>query len=172
MKKVLIVSASVLIFTFGGITASASEGQDVTGQVQEYMDEIKDMIGDMDESTINEAFTFLKEKAAEGGLKNEEDIQKAVEEGKEKLGVEVEDKYIKEMLEIVNTLEDMGFDSEKLIAKAENMYQEYGADFVDHSQELVVEAVKDSVGTIIKNAVLEFFRMLGQSIKDFFVNLF
>ncbi len=172
MKKTLIVSAAVITFTFGGITASAAEGQDITGLMEEYQEKIKDMISDMDESDINEAFSFLKEKAAEGGSLTEADMQQAIEEGKEKLGVEIDDQYIEEMLGLVNSLEEMGFDSQELIEKAESMYQEYGADFVDHSQELVVEAVKDSIGTIIKNAIMEFFRMLGESVKNFFTNLF
>ena len=178
MKKRMALLAVIFTLGFSEMTAWAATGQgtgesqDVTELVQEYQEKIKDMIGDMDENEVNQAFTFLKEKAADGGLKTEEDVKNAVQEGKEKFGIEVEDKYVEEMLELVNTLEDMGFNSEAFIGKAETMYQEYGADFVDHTQEIVVEAVKDSIGTIIKNAIMDFFNTLGESIKNFFANLF
>jgi uncharacterized protein YpuA (DUF1002 family) len=179
MKKVLygftaaVVSLSIMAFSEITVYASEEEEQqDITEVVEEYQDKIKAIIGEMDESAIEEAFSFLKEKAEDGALQTEEGIREAVEEGKEKFGVEVEEQYIEEMLDLVNELEEIGFDSEKLISNAESMYQEYGVDFVNHAQELVTETVKDSIGTIIINAIAAFFRIIGEVIADFFTDLF
>ncbi len=154
-----------------GIVSYAGE-LDPNELIQEYQDVLGNILEDADESTIEEAFSFLKEKIAEDGLDTEEEIKNAIEEGKEEFGIEIEDQYIEDLLGLMNQLEDMGFDSEEIINDAEEMYQEYGADMVDHVQELVTDTVKDSIGTIIKNVVAEFFRMLGESIKNFFTNLF
>ncbi len=171
MKKLVMIP--ILSFCLlGFVITSQAEELDPAELIQEYQDVLGDILENADESTINEAFSFLKEKAAEDGLNTEDEIKSAIEEGKEKLGIEIEDQYIEDMLGLVNQLEDMGFDSEEILNNAEGMYQEYGSDMVNHVQELVTDAVKDSIGTIIKNIFVEFFRMLGESIKNFFTNLF
>lgn len=171
MKKIAVIAIVFLCLSESGIISRAEE-QDLTGLLREYQDAFGELLENTDETTIEEAFSFLKEKAADGGLQTEEGIENAIEEGKEKFGIEIDDRYIEEMLGVVEQLEDLGFDSETILDKAEGMYQEYGSDMADHTQELVADAVKDSIGTIIINAIVEFFRMLGESIKSFFTNLF
>ena len=52
--------------------------------------------------------------------------------------------------------------------KAEHLYQQYGADFADHIDELLADAVKNAAS----NAMNSFWDNLKNSIKDFFSNLF
>lgn len=173
MKKLMALMMMILVLGGSPVAVQAAEGtEDITGLVRQYQDNLKELLNGMDESTVEEAFSFIKDKAAEGNLSSDAGLAEAIQESKEKFGVEIREKDVEEVLEVVNTLEEMGFDSEKIIAKAEAMYEEYGADFVDHAEEIVVDAVKDSLGTIIKKAIVEFFRMLGESIKKFFMDLF
>ena len=68
----------------------------------------------------------------------------------------------------MDKLEDLGFDSEKIVDKAEEVYDQYGSDFAEHTDEVVTDAVTNAVG----NAFTRFCKSVGNAIKDFFVNLF
>jgi uncharacterized protein YpuA (DUF1002 family) len=154
------------------ITSYANSG--ATDFLADYQEQFKELFSGVDEDTISDVFDFLQEKIAEGSLKSESGIEDAIKEGKEKLGIdgELSEEYIKSMIELATTLENMGFNSEKIIEKAREMYEEYGIDFIDHTEELIYEAVKASIGNIIKNAIIEFFRMIGVYIKELVSNLF
>lgn len=174
-----IVPVLLLVFSFGigqyGSIPSYAN-YDATEFLAGYQEKFKELFSEMDEETISEAFDFLQEKIAEGSLESETGIEDAIKEGKEKFkvefGEELSEQQIKSMIELATTLEDMGFNSEKIVEKAKEMYEKYGIDFIDHTEELIFEAVKSSIGTIIKNAVAEFFRMLGRFFKDLITNLF
>jgi arsenate reductase-like glutaredoxin family protein len=154
----------------GKIAAFANSG--VTDFLGEYQQQFKELFSSIDESTISEAFEFLQEKVADGSLETEAGIENAITEGKQKfdigVGKEIDEQHIKSMIELVTTLEEMGFDSEKMVEKAKSMYEKYGVDFVDHTEELVFEAVKDSIGSAIRNAFTAFFRMIGDFFRDLF----
>ena len=55
-----------------------------------------------------------------------------------------------------------------MIEKTESLYQEYGADFVDHVDEVVTGAVKNAASS----AVSSFFGNLKKSVSSFFSSLF
>ncbi|MDR2889572.1 MAG: DUF1002 domain-containing protein [Lachnospiraceae bacterium] len=146
--------------------------EDITGLIQDYQGTIDELVGNMDESTVSEAFSFLEEKVADGSFESEEGLREAIAEGQERFGFEISEEQARDVLGMVTALEDMGFDSESIINNIESMYNEYGSDITEHTEEIVVEAVKESAGTIIKNAILDFFAMIGEAVKNFFENLF
>ena len=65
-------------------------------------------------------------------------------------------------------LEDMGFSAEYVVEKAGSLYEEYGTDFVEHTDELVKGAVKNAAS----NTINSFWKNLKSSVKNFFTNLF
>ena len=74
-------------------------------------------------------------------------------------------------------LEKMGFSAETVIDKAQKLYEDYGADFVDHVDELVKDAVKDaaqnaaeSILQNVKNSAKAFFSRISNSFKKSFHN--
>ena len=71
------------------------------------------------------------------------------------------------MVEAMQKLEDMGFSADYVLDKAEKLYDKYGADFVDHTNEIIRGAVENAV----KNAAESFFSNLWQSTKNFFGGL-
>lgn len=152
----------------GKIAAHANSS--VTDFLTGYQKQFKELFSDVDESTISEAFSFLQEKAADGSLKSEAGIEDAINEGKEKFdvgaGKEIGEQHLKSMIELATTLEEMGFDSEKIVEKAKSMYDKYGIDFIDHAEELVFEAVKNSARNAIRDAFNAFFRMIGDFFRD------
>ena len=106
--------------------------------------------------------------AASKEADTEEKILEIIEEGKEKLGIELSKEDARKLVDVMEMLEDVGFSAEYVIEKAEELYREYGEEFIDH----VDEAVTDTVKNAAANAISVFFENLKNSIKNFFENLF
>lgn len=159
----------VLLLAFG-MNVHASEdsdgaADDVIGQVKQ---ELTSIFENVDKETAEEVFSFLKEKISEGSLSSEEGLLNAISEGKEEFGVEIAREDARKLVDTMNKLEGMGFSAEYVLDKTESLYQEYGADFVDHVDEIVTGAVKNAAS----NAVGSFFGNLKESVKSFFASLF
>lgn len=170
MKRKIIIAILITFLTAGMIPAGAyasetSENQGVLDQIKQQLSGIFD---DMDQETADQVFDFLKGQAADGNLSSGEGIQKAINEGQEKFGVTIGEADAKALVNTMEKLEDMGFSAEYVVEKAESLYEDYGADFVDHADELIKGAVKNAAS----NAVNSFWQNLKNSIKNFFANLF
>lgn len=170
MKRKIIIAVLFVFLTAGMIPAGAyasgtSEDQGVLDQIKQ---QLSGVFEDMDQETADEVFDFLKDQAADGNLSSGEGIQKAIDEGQKKFGVTIEEADAKALVNTMEKLENMGFSAEYVVEKAGSLYEEYGADFVDHADELVKGAVKNAAS----NAASNFWQNLKNSIKNFFKNLF
>ncbi|MDO4463385.1 MAG: DUF1002 domain-containing protein [Bacillota bacterium] len=148
-----------------GKTAETQDASDLIGQIKQQLEAAFEHV---DEETIGEVISFVKEKVQEGKLDSPEEIQSAIEEGEEKFQVEINEEAAQKLVQTMEKLEQMGFSAEYIIEKAEGLYKEYGADFVDHVDEVVTGAVKNAAENVINN----FFEGFKNSIKSFFQNLF
>ncbi|MDD6491656.1 MAG: hypothetical protein PUG54_05425 [Firmicutes bacterium] len=101
-------------------------------------------------------------------LSKEEQLEEIIEEGKEKLGMELSKEDAQKLVDAMEQLENVGFSTDYVIEKAEELYRQYGEKFIDH----VDEAVTDAVQGAASNAIETFFENLKNSIKRFFENLF
>lgn len=173
MWKKLVITAAMcfMVFQMTGLCVWASPS-DVKENAQSVMEQIKqeleEALDSVDEETVKEIFSFLKDKVKEGELTSSEDILKAVEEGEEKFGVKMDEADAKKLVETMEKLENMGFSMEYVIEKADALYDSYGADFVEHMDELVTGAVKNAAASVANS----FFQGLKKSVKSFFQNLF
>ena len=173
MKKRILALGLAVMLAFSGMTAYASEdgvkdSVDISGMLDEVKDKISGALEKVDEGTAREMFSFVKEKISGGALKTEEGLEQAIEEGESKFGVTIDKADAKRVVDTMEKLEDMGFSGEYVIEKAQSLYEEYGADFVEHADEVISGAVKNAVST----AVNSFFKNLWESAKGFFDNLF
>lgn len=171
-KKIYVIIAGMLMLLLGAgrsVYASGNDSDeaagDVIGQVKK---ELTAIFENVDQETAGEVFSFLKEKISDGNLGSEEGLLNAIREGEEQFGVEISREDAKKLVETMNKLEDMGFSAEYVLDKTESLYQEYGAGFVEHIDEVVTGAVKNAAS----NAVGNFFDNLKESVKSFFANLF
>lgn len=149
----------------GGAEPAASNASDILNQVKQQLSAV---LENVDQETAQEVFSFLKEEIQEGNLSSEEGLSSAVEEGKEKFGVEISREDARKLVDAMEKLEDMGFSAEYVLDGAENLYTEYGAGFVEHVDELVADAVKNAA----ENAVNGFWDNLKNSLENFFGGLF
>lgn len=141
---------------------------DITEMLGETGNKLKAAFSEIDSETAMELFDFVQEKLSDGSLETKEGLSGALEEGKEKFGITIDEEAAGKVVETMEKLEDMGFSGEYVVEKAKGLYEEYGADFVDHANEVVKGAVEQAV----KDAVTTFFQNLWEAIKNFFQNLF
>ena len=173
MKGRILVFLAVLIMAFAAVSMpvlanGSSSEEDTTDLIEQVKEQLGEIFENVDQETALNTFEFLKEKIAEGDLTTEEGLSNAIEEGKEKFGVEISRQDARKLVDIMEKLEDMGFSAEYVLDKTENLYQEYGTEFVDHVDEVVTGAVKNAVS----GAISSFFDNLANSVKAFFTGLF
>lgn len=173
MKKKLLaflmVVAAVFLLMPASVRAagdfSESDTADIISQVKQ---QLSAAFENLDQETAREIFSFLKEKIQEADYGTEEGLSGIIQEGKDKFGVEVSREEARKLVEAMEKLEAMGFSAEYMVDKTQSLYEEYGADFVDHVDEVVTGAVKNAAS----NAVNSFFGNLKKSVRNFFSNLF
>lgn len=171
-KRILVMILGCALLMNTGLPVQAAENVSAETEAVEVLEQIKgqlsDAFEDMDTETAEEIFSFVKEKIGEGALTSEESLQDAIAEGEEKFGVDVDPEAARQVVDTMEKLEEMGFSSEVIVEKAESLYQQYGADFVEHADEVVKEAVKSAV----KKAAGSFWGSIKSAVSDFFKNLF
>ena len=169
MKKKMVISvvwlflAAVLVC----MPVHASE-KDAAGILEQIKQQLSEAFDSMDEDTAVEVFAFLKSQVSEGNLASDEGVEKAITEGEKKFGVELDEADARALVDTMEKLEDMGFSAEDVVEKAESLYGEYGAEFVDHADELV----KGAVANAAQNALNSFWDNIKSSVKGFFDGLF
>lgn len=172
MKKWLIIM--VLLLMVGiflpaqKVQASEKPAVDLEEMLQDVKEQLKDSLEKIDTEKAEEIFDFVKEKVADGSLKTEKGLENAIREGEEKFGMTVDKGTARQVVDIMEKLEKLGFSGEELVQKAKDLYNTYGADFADHANEAVSDAVKDQV----KDSVSGFFKNVWTDTKNFFKNVF
>ncbi len=139
-----------------------------TGEIAEQIAEIdaSGALSPEDAEKVEQLIAYVKAKVAAGDLDTEEDIKEAIAEGEEKFGVKLSDDEVTKIISVMNKIKELGIDPNFLVQQAEDMYKEFGPDFVNH---LTAEEVGKRVAG---NAVKNFFSNIGNSIKNFFSGLF
>lgn len=175
MKKILTILLALLTgccvaAAASAVTARASEQSnvDIGELLGDAKDKLSEAVADLDNETVKEIFSFVQEKIRDGSLKTENGLEDAIREGEDRFGVTINEEDAKKVVDVMEKLESMGFSGEYVIEKAEELYDEYGADFVDHANEVVADTLQEAV----TNAAEGFFSNLWESTKNFFKNLF
>ena len=121
---------------------------------------------DADSQDIEELIAFVKAKVAAGGLDSDDQIRSAIEEGEDKFGVTLTEDEIKQMIAIMQKINQLGLDPNVLVSQAEDLYSKFGKDFLKN---LDTDAIAKEVA---KSAASGFFAKIGDAIKGFFAGLF
>lgn len=167
-SALLLVFMVLLLFFPVSVHAAETENQNAEDILSQVKQQLSAVFENVDQETAEEVFSFLKEKIGEGNLNSEEGLSRAIEEGKEKFGVEISKEDARKLVDAMEKLEDIGFSADYVMDKAQTLYKQYGADFVEHVDELLTDAVKNAA----TNAMNSFWDNLKNSIKDFFSSLF
>ena len=121
---------------------------------------------DADSQDIEELIAFVKAKVAAGGLDSDDQIRSAIEEGEDKFGVTLTEDEIKQIIAIMQKINQLGLDPNVLVSQAEDLYSKFGKDLWKN---LDTDAIAKEVA---KSAASGFFAKIGDAIKGFFAGLF
>lgn len=124
--------------------------------------EITDALENADSEEVEALIAFVKAKLAAGDLETEADIREAIEEGEEQFGVTLDESEIQQIIDVMNKIKGLGLDPSVLVNQAADLYEQFGADFLEHIDG----------ASIAKSGISGFFSKIGNGIKDFFANLF
>lgn len=117
----------------------------------------------------DEIFHFIVQKIADGGLDCEEAVLDAITEGEEEFQVFLSEEEKKKIVQVVDQVNTWGLDTQSLAKKAEELYDEYGIELLEHPEKAAAEVVKSSISSSLKG-IGDFFAGIGRGIKDFFQN--
>lgn len=124
--------------------------------------EITDALENADSEEVEALIAFVKAKLAAGDLETESDIRAAIEEGEDQFGVTLDESEIQQIIDVMNKIKGLGLDPSVLVNQAADLYEQFGADFLNHIDG----------ASIAKSGISGFFSKIGNGIKDFFANLF
>ena len=119
-----------------------------------------------DAEKVEQLIAFIKAKVAAGELETDEDVKKAIEEGQKQFGVTLSADEIQKIIDVMNKIRALGLDPGVLVGQAEDLYNKFGTDFVNHM------SAEDIGKEVAGSAVKGFFSNIGASIKNFFSGLF
>ncbi len=132
--------------------------------------EVSEAIGD-DERAM-ELIAYIKAQIAANHLDTREEIEAAVRKGNDDLKAGLTDDQIKQIVDVMVKIKDMGIDFDLLAEQAEVIYAKYGEQIKNGTFKLEdVDFNELGLGKIIEKVVNNFFTNIGNSIKDMFGSL-
>ena len=102
--------------------------------------------------------------AGEVELADESSIRQTLAAGERELGVTLTDENRERAVGFLQTLGNIGVETEDFIEEAKQKYQQYSTEFVEGANEAINEAVESAVSS----AAQSFFDSIRQTIEDFF----
>lgn len=141
---------------------------EVTAAAQEFTGQIGQLVKNVDSDTANAVLDFAKEKVDSGALKSADGLNQAIAEGKEKFGVELQVEDAQKIVDTVEQLESLGLSADTIVDEAQKLYDEYGADCVEHVQDAVSNVVKEAA----TNVASDFADYVKESVTDTVQNAF
>ena len=109
----------------------------------------------------------------EGNPGSEEEIRDALNEAEERLGIALTDAQKEKLSSLLEKVNGSGIGSEEILDKIESLYETYGEELVEDTlREKLVEPVQEAAAEKTESVLKEFFRTMGETIQEFFSNLF
>ncbi len=109
----------------------------------------------------------------EGNPGSEEEIRDALNEAEERLGIALTDAQKEKLSSLLEKVSGSGTGSEEILDKIESLYETYGEELVEDTlREKLVEPVQEAAAEKTESVLKEFFRTMGETIQEFFSNLF
>ena len=133
--------------------------------------EVKDALGDDEAAT--ELISYIKAQIAANNLNTREEIEAAVRKGNEELKANLTEEQIQQIVDVMVKIKAMGIDFDVLAEQADAIYAKYGAQIKAGTFNIDdVDWADLGIGKIISNAVGNFFKSVGDSVKGFFGSIF
>ncbi|MCR5282640.1 MAG: DUF1002 domain-containing protein [Lachnospiraceae bacterium] len=143
-----------------------------TGEIAEALNEVdaSGKLSEEDAEKVEQLIAFVKAKVAAGELETDADVEQAIAEGEEKFGIMLDDTEVKKIVEVMDKIRELGIDPNLLVSQAEDLYQKFGADFINHVTDPDVE--KQVAEEMIKGTASGYIQKFVDAIKGFFAKIF
>lgn len=132
-------------------TASESRNVSITQSANDAIIQFKTISKDIDPDKIADVMDYVKKKAKDGSLNSKEGTEKAIKDGAADCGIAISDDTARQILDALDSLEDLGFSTQDIAEATSKTYEKYGNEFLDHMEEAFVEAAKDAAGNTAQN---------------------
>lgn len=170
MKRFLMLTAVLLMLMGMGITTYAAESGE-SGQSADLISRLKESVSQDQQELISElmespdeVIEFVREKLKNGELDSEEDIEEAIQEGEDKFDVSLTEEDKEKLLQVMQKIEELGLDPEKLLDQAQGLCEQLGDE--------VTSQAKEAVRETMENSITGFFQDMGKRIKGFLDSIF
>lgn len=110
---------------------------------------------------VEELIAYIKAKLAAGELETEEDIRNAIVEAEAKFGVSLSEEEIKQIIDVMMKIKELGLDPNMLLDQAADLYDKFGDELFEKVQD---PGFWQGIGN--------FFSGIGEAIVNFFKTLF
>lgn len=171
------------VFASGG-TQQESAVSDESGQPDkagqpdetEQSDELEqeDFTGLLDEEQKALLDELLK-KLEDGELSTREQIDEAIGQAQEELGVTLTREQEEQLAKLVLRANELGLDREDILNGAQALYEKYGSQIMESANDAIrdniVEPAKEAVVTETKKTLRDYFHDMGETVKKFVKNL-
>ena len=143
-----------------------------TGEIAEALNEVdaSGKLSEEDAEKVEQLIAFVKAKVAAGELETDADVEKAIAEGEEKFGIMLDDTEVKKIVEVMDKIRELGIDPNLLVSQAEDLYEKFGTDFINHVTDPDVE--KQIADEMIKGTASNYIQKFVDAIKGFFAKIF
>lgn len=133
--------------------------------------EVKDAIGD--DKIAAELISYIKAQVAANDLNTREEIEAAVRKGDKDFNANLSEEQIKEIVEVMVKIKEMGIDFNVLAEQADTLYAKYGDQIKAGTFTLDSVDWNDlGIGKVISNAVNNFVENVGGNFKKFMNSIF
>ena len=113
---------------------------------------------------VEALIAYIKAKMAAGELKTDEDIRKAIADGEVQFGVDLTDDEVNQIVDVMNKIYALGLDPEVLLDQAKDLYDKFGDSLITNPDQAFTEIVSNAISNMVSN--------IGDTIMNFFKNLF
>ncbi|HJC58246.1 MAG TPA: DUF1002 domain-containing protein [Candidatus Eisenbergiella intestinipullorum] len=161
------------ILASGGLQTQEGEAPD--GEPSDAKAETQEKLADLLSEDQQALLDELLKKLENGELSTKEQIDEAIGMAQEELGITLSGQQKEQLSALLLEANGLGLDRETLLDGAQALYEKYGSAVMESAndaiRENIVEPAKDAVVEETKKTFREFFRDMGQTVKNFFVGL-
>ena len=161
------------ILASGGLQTQEGEAPD--GEPSDAKAETQEKLADLLSEDQQALLDELLKKLENGELSSKEQIDEAIGMAQEELGITLSGQQKEQLSALLLEANGLGLDRETLLDGAQALYEKYGSAVMESAndaiRENIVEPAKDAVVEETKKTFREFFRDMGQTVKNFFVGL-
>ena len=154
------------VFASGGTQQESSTTDETEG-----LEDFTSLFDEEQQELLNE----LLKKLEDGELSTKEQIDEAISQAQEELGVTLTEEQKEQISKLVLQANELGLDREAILSSAQAFYEKYGSQIMESAndaiRENIVEPAKEAVVTETKKTLRDYFHDMGETVKNFVMDL-